>query len=362
MQTSPIGPARLPEFIDLARRLCRDDPRRVPPLRQVLEVELGGGGAFARRGTLQAFLCEEGGRLLGRVAALIHPRLLDVGGAPVGQVGYFECADDEAAAGSLLGAAMGWLRARGCRAAWGPMNGGAHRAHRLMTRGHEGAPFLFEPRNPPYYPRLFEAHGFRPLHRWSSFELDRASVRPVLGVLARGARGAEARGLCIDALDPRRGGEVIARLHRILDRVWAGHVGYVPLEADEFAEVFAGVLALMTERNIGVVVDAEGRDLGCGFTYPDRAAEARALDGDAAGWAAVAAGPRPRRVVYHTVAFLPEARRTQAPFLLMERGLRYMVEDGYEEFLVALVTEELGLFHRVAQPTRDYVLYERELT
>ena len=54
------------------------------------------------------------------------------------------------------------------------VGGWAHRLHRFMVRGFERAPFLFEPRNPPYYPRLFEANGFAPVHRWYSYEISRA--------------------------------------------------------------------------------------------------------------------------------------------------------------------------------------------
>src|SRR2546430_17312762 len=105
-------------------------------------------------------LCTEGGRVRGRAAASVNRRLRDATHAPIGQVGFFEAEDDDAVAKSLLDAALAWLGGEGARSAWGPMNGGGHPAHRLMTKGVEPAPFLFEPRNPPYYPRLFEACGF----------------------------------------------------------------------------------------------------------------------------------------------------------------------------------------------------------
>ena len=57
---------------------------------------------------------------------------------------------------------------------------------------------------------------------------------------------------------------------------------------------------------------------------------------------------------------VPEERRTPAQFMLLSwGGLRYFEDAGFEELVVALVTEEFRLFERVAEPTREYALYAR---
>ena len=45
---------------------------------------------------------------------------------------------------------------------------------------------------------------------------------------------------------------------------------------------------------------------------------------------------------------------------LMETGLRYLDEDGYDSLLVALVVEGL-LGKQLCEPTREYALYGRAL-
>src|SRR5262249_18177010 len=129
--------------------------------------------AFYRYGRRQLFLCEADGHLAGRIAASINPKLVDPAGSVYGQLGYFECVDDAAVAESLIRAGIDWLGAQGARHVLRPMNGGAHRSHRFMTRGFDRDPFLFEPRNPEYYPKLFAHCGFMPVHRWFSYELNR---------------------------------------------------------------------------------------------------------------------------------------------------------------------------------------------
>jgi GNAT superfamily N-acetyltransferase len=244
------------------------------------------------------------------------------------------------------------------------MNGGAHRPHRFQVAGFERDPFLFEPRNPPYYPALFEACGFRRLHGWQSFDLTHEELAGIRALLDAGTSAAREDGRYrIELVEPRDTGAALARLHPLLDGIWGGHVGYTSLDLEEFAEVFGGVLAVITRRHMGVLVDrASGRDVGCAFMYPDWIEEVRALRGDASGWGAwLASGRRPRRAILHTTAVLPEARGTGGAYLLVAQGIQHLLEDGYEQLTVALVDEDWKLFRKVAAPTRAYALFAREI-
>jgi hypothetical protein len=256
-----------------------------------------------------------------------------------------------------MNAGMDWLRSQGARQVLAPMNGGAHRTHRLLIRGFDRTPFLFEPRNPPYYPRLFERCGMVPVNRWWSYDLDRGQAadlhRRFEKLLAR--RPAPA---VLDVLDPGQSSNTLARVHRLLDGIWAGHVGYASLDVDEFAEVFAGVLSLMALRDIAVLADGGG-DKGVVFVYPDYAAEARSLCGSSAGWGSWLRNGLPPRVVLHTAALLPELRKTSAATALVDWAMRRAVEDGYEQAIVALAVE--GFLSKIGEQTREYALYWRSL-
>ncbi|MBI3268950.1 MAG: GNAT family N-acetyltransferase [Planctomycetes bacterium] len=361
---SQIGPERLGDFVAVAWTLRASDPLWVPPLREPLLRDLAGAGAFGRYGRQALFLCEDDGRPVGRVAAIVNPRLTDAAGAPLGQVGHFECVDDEGVARALLEAAFAWLRAAGAREVVGPMEGGAHRTHRFMTAGFERDPFLFELRNPAYYPRLFEANGFRRVHTWRSFDTTPAELRVALGGagLAVAAVAARARRRYhIHALDPRDAAGTLARVHAILDRAWSGHIGYASFAFDEFLEVFGGVLALLDQEKLGMVVDQDGRDVGFALIFPDYVEEVRALAGSAAGWGRWTGEPRRRRLVWYSIAFAPEARGSGAPFPLIDAGLELLDKTKPEEVVIAMVTQEYKLFGRVLSPTREYALWGRRI-
>jgi hypothetical protein len=350
-----VGSDAIPEFLAVADRVNASDPRWVPPLRQQLAFELGGPCEMSKYGRWQMFLADDG---WGRIAAIVNPRLTGASGAPLGQLGYFECADDTTLATALFDAGAAWLRAQGCRELLGPMNGGAHRLHRLLVRGFAEDPFLFEPRNPAYYPRLFEAWGMRVVHRWFTYELaadkiDELGRRFGRVVDARPLHGALVIG------NPGDAGDTLARLHRLLDDFWTGHIGYASLSLAEFAEAFAGALAVMTQRNL-CIYNEDGRDLGCAFMYADFVAEARQLAGDASGWARWMAGPMPKRMIMHTLALRPEARTSTVPLALMEAGCLKLREDGFDTLLVALVVEGL-LGKQLGPATREYALYGKTI-
>jgi len=356
----PAGPDELDLLLDLPARVEGREPGFVPPLREAVRRELQ--GAAVPGGAIQPFLCLRGGEPVGRAAALLSPRLADGPGAPVGQVGHLVLADDAEAARALLEAAFAWLRARGARRVLAPMNGGVHLAHRAMVEGFERAPFLLEPRNPRFVPRLLEGAGLVPFHEWRTWEVGRGALGPLAERLeAIGRRGAPgARVEFLDtAADPAG---ALARVHALLDRAWAGHVGWAPITLGELAASFGALLPLMPARHAAVLRDGGGRDLGFGFMYPDWIDEVRALGGDAAGWGSWMGRARPRRVVAHTVAMIPEARGRAAGARLVAAGLRSALEHGYEELVFPLTAETFRHWdHALPPPTRRYALYGRSL-
>jgi hypothetical protein len=163
----------------------------------------------------------------------------------------------------------------------------------------------------------------------------------------------------IDLLEPSDAQGTLARIHPLLDGVWKGHVGYASIGQEELAEVFGGVLSLMTSRHIGVLVDGSGQDTGCSFMYPDYANDVRNLRGSARGWGEwLGRGSQPSGLVMHTLALLEEARGSAGSAMLLQRGLEHFFEDGYERLIVALVVEDWPLFRRFKAPSRRYALYE----
>jgi GNAT superfamily N-acetyltransferase len=361
MATLQICSPDVDAFVELSFQLNGGDPQWMPPMRARLQQEVTGADAFGRYGRIQLFGCDSDGRLVGRIAAIVNPRLVDAGGHPVGQVGYFESVDDTRVSSLLFDAAFEWLRAAGAHQVWGPMNGGPHRTHRFITEGFERDPFLFEPRNPPHYPRLFESAGFSPIQTWFSTDLSSESLRKALASqpMLR-VREATRRRYELERVNPSDAATVLRRLHALLDAMWTGHIGYTSLDFPEFVEIFAPALSLMTPGDVHIAVDRTSRrDVGCVFTLPDYSAEVRALNGDATGWGRwLHDGRRPRRLVLHTMGAASEARGTGIASAFVRATFEQCVEH-YDEGVIALTI--VGGLERLGTPTRRYALYGRQL-
>jgi hypothetical protein len=237
------------------------------------------------------------------------------------------------------------------------MNGGAHKTHRLMTRGFDRDPFLFEPRNPPYYPTLLAQTGFTPVHRWYSYDFEWAQAAEVLDRFDRVLARRPASGV-IEDLGPDRGEEATVRVHRLLDECWRGHVGYAHVELDEFAEVFRGGLSLMSPGNLGILT-RDGTDVGFSIVLPDYVNEVRALAGRAAGWGGWLGVSQPDRLILHTAALVPDMRHGSAAMAQVAWGFRAGRTGGFKRIVAALVVE--GFLGRIGEATREYTLYGRAI-
>lgn len=364
MNVVQIKTERLSEFIAVARRVHAHDPAWIPPLTQPLLSELAEQETHSSRIKQALYLCVVGGQHVGRVGAFMNPRLLGADGRPVGQIGYFECVEDYDAALALIETACHWLSAQGASEVWGPMAGGAHRPHRFMTAGFQQTPFFLEPRNPPYYPVMFERSGFRQLHAWDSYDIPVAQLCTGLledmHVERKAARAR--RRFRLSFPSSADAGVTLARLHRLLDAIWSGHVGYSSLDFGEFAAVFGGMLTIFPEGYLGVLEYLQGGDAGLALMYPDDVVAFAKLNGDASGWGRWRADKLPDRVVLHTTAVAPEARGGGGVFLFLEDAVRKIRRDGYRYAVIALVDRITGLPFAFAPRTRSYALYRRSIT
>lgn len=153
--------------------LYRNDPNWVTPLRKMIEdifnpeKNAGFVGGDARR-----WLVKKDNKVVGRIAAFYNRDKIESGAEQAGNIGFFECIDDEEAAGLLFDAAKNWLLAEGFTAMDGPVNFGENFFNwGLLVDGFQQQGFGMQ-YNPPYYKRLFENYGFRTYYQQFSYHLD----------------------------------------------------------------------------------------------------------------------------------------------------------------------------------------------
>jgi GNAT superfamily N-acetyltransferase len=349
------------EFTSLPLQVYRDDPYWIPASPEKTLAPFTASSAFHGSGEHQGFLALHRGAPVGRLAAFVNPRLTQ-DGETVGTVGLFEVVEDPDTSERLLAAAFDWLRARGIRRVWGPMNFTIFHGYRFMTRGFERVPFYGEPYNRPSYPGHFQRAGFRPMAKWYSWDLTHDEVRRLCDYLHRRVstdRPAR-REVKVRPFDPASFDDEFARLHRIVTRTFREHLGYTQISLEEFREVYRELGSILRRDHLVFARTRGGETIGFCLAYPDVSEHVRRMRDRVER----NTGPQPAigcaRVCLHSFGIVKQERGTGVAHRLLGTVLGKCLE--YQGTIAALVRErQRNVFERISPPTREYALYERIL-
>ena len=152
-------------FIELPLKLYKDSAYWVCPLdhdiKKVFDKEKN--PCFKEGGEcIRWVLQDEKGEYVGRVAAFINKKTYQLDSYTVGQMGFFECIDNQKAAFTLFEQCEHWLKSREMESMEGPVNFGQRLEWwGLLVDGYNESPVYAMPYTHSYYIPFFEAYGFR---------------------------------------------------------------------------------------------------------------------------------------------------------------------------------------------------------
>ena len=254
-------------FIRLPWRIYAGDPNWVAPLlverRAFLDRRKN---PFFGHSDAELFLAERGGEVVGRIAAIENRRHLETYVDGTGFFGFFECVEDPAVARALIGAAAGWVRARGLRRLRGPMSFTINDECGLLLDAFDRPPVLLMSYNPPYYAALLESAGLAKAQDLFAYRMEVPQRVPER--LAAAAAAVAARGIVVRKLDFSRFDEEVERVHRIHSQAWAQNWGAVPLTVEEM-RALAAELKPLADRDLVFLAEEAGEPVGVSVTVPD---------------------------------------------------------------------------------------------
>ncbi len=269
-QVVPLGMSRGDRlrFLRAGDDIYRGDPHRVLPLtRDFLRRTDPAANPFFRHAEVAHFVLRRGGRDAGRIAAVRNGRAEEFRGDRTGYFGWFECPDDDGAAGALVGAARAWLEARDCSGMLGPVSYSTNDECGLLVDGFDGPPCLMMPYNPPWYERLLLRTGLVPAEDLLAWDLDYATVRTDrmrrIVERARLRHRWSLRPLRMDRFD-----DDIERIREVYNAAWERNWGFVPMSAEEF-RFAAGDLRAIVDPALVLLAEVEGRCVGFSLALPD---------------------------------------------------------------------------------------------
>jgi GNAT superfamily N-acetyltransferase len=346
------------------------DPLWVPPLRSSLKAEFDPDrNPFLAHCDHALFLLERGGRVQGRIAALIDRLALEAWAEPIGMFGYFECGEaDHEGAAALLGAARAWLSARGMKVMRGPWSF-VSQEWGLVIEGFSPRPVVMAPYNPPGYAALLEENGLGKARDLISWEISMPEGYRIPDRILRLTDAIQERhGLRMRRIDMKRYKEEVASFARLSIETLKGNWGFSPITDAEVEAMARDLRPVLRPECVLFATDAAGRDVGFALTIPDINAILARTGGRLfpTGWARLLWGiPRLRRYRMFglgvdrawqgkgvdALLYRMMWEELATPDLTME--INYVLEDNWP---MVNAIAKLG-----ARPSRRYRVYEAAL-
>ena len=262
------GGSELKDFIDLPWNLYAGYPRWVPPLkkevRRLLDPRRHPFWSSAER---RLFLARRGAQAVGRIAGIIDRRYNEFHGEQMGTWGFFECADDPAAAAALFSAVETWARLKGMAFVRGPLNPSTNYELGLLVEGFDYPPTLMMAYNPPYYSGLVESCGFAKEKDLLAFLID-GDYRLPEWMDSLAGRIARKKGIHIRPFRPKDEDAEFARIKEIYNDSWSANWGFVPLSDGEMRDFQKSVMTF-ADPDLAFFIYYEDEPAAVCVIFPD---------------------------------------------------------------------------------------------
>jgi len=208
-----------------------------------------------------------GGKVVGRIAAIVNRSHNAHNGETVGFFGFFDSINDQAVADELVRAASSILREKGLHSIRGPYNPSINDDCGVLVEGNDRPSFVSMPWNPAYYADLLRAAGLptvRTLYAWD-VPLKKPIPERVDRIVERIKRRQSATIRTLDMKNLSREMGIIHRLYNeTLDRNW----GFYPIALDDLLHA-ADDLKAIADPNLIFFVCMEGREVGFSLALPN---------------------------------------------------------------------------------------------
>ncbi len=323
-------------FLDLPYHHYEGVRTFIPPLRMDQATVLNPKkNPFFEHGTIELFLAERGGEVVGRIAAIENGQHLKKYDDGNGFFGFFETVEDYAVAEALLDAAASWLRERGLTGVRGPANPTLNDVAGLLVDGFDRPPSILLPYNYPFYQDYLQRWGFeRAMTMWA-FYVHEAYINKER--MARGAEIVRRRvpNVRVRSLDMKRFDEDVAAAMRIYNEAWAenwGHVPYTEAEALHLAKDLKPVI----EKDLFLFVELDGEPVAFSASLPNlnralkKLPNGRLLPTGLAKLLATIKAGGIYEIRMALMGVLPEHRHLGFDVLLIDQTIQNGLRDGYE--------------------------------
>ena len=150
----------------------------------------------------------------------------------------------------------------------GPFNFNTNHEFGLLVEGFDSDPYVANPHNSAYYPRIYDAIGLRPAMDWYAYRCD--TEMPGIQKMQRVADRLLARHpeIQIRALDLKNFDREVERVRQIYVDAWEQNWAHVRVSDEEFDFIARGLKQII-EPELCFVAEVGDRVAGISITLPD---------------------------------------------------------------------------------------------
>jgi GNAT superfamily N-acetyltransferase len=258
----------LHEFVELPFTIYRNDPYWVPPLRiAVKELLDREKHPFYANAEAEFFLAREGGKVVGRVAAIIdrnHNRFHEEN---AGFFGFFESVDNVEVARALLERARQWVFERGARFLRGPVSPSTNYECGMLVDGFDFSPMVMMPYNPRYYPGLMDQAGLTKAMDLYAY-LSNANTIEMKKIDRVAEKALKTTGVRVRPINMKDFQNDVARIWEVYGAAWQRNWGFIPMTREEFL-LMGKEMKMILKPDLVLIGEVGDRVVGFALALPD---------------------------------------------------------------------------------------------
>ena len=273
-EISPEDKGERKRFVALEHELLRGEPLYIPEIKSDVQKYIRGRSPFYEEMDHALFLASNE-RDVARCAAFINRRWQRDKGEDAGFIGYLAAAPDAGAeVGEMLQMAEGWLAERGAKRVIAPYNGSTMHGIAVLTDAFDEEPMFPFQWQPPHYPPMLEAAGYRPTYPFWIFDVDFSSER----YQTASRRALEDARCEVRQFDKKRWDDELEALREVFNDTFSDEWEFHTLTSEEFHEFFDQMKPIMDARQF-LFAEVDGEVAGFCFGMPDWTPLFRSLKG-----------------------------------------------------------------------------------
>jgi hypothetical protein len=256
------------DFLQVPILVHKNEPLFIPPLRSDVKSTLD----FRKNPYWQTtkgklFVAYDAdGTPIGRIGAFYNLPHQHLYRDDCGYFGYLEFIQDAKLFRQLTEVAAIFLRTQGAKKMVGPINPSLNYELGVLTHGFDQKPYFMMNYNPPWYPEMYTAQGFRACMGFNAYAITPDLDRTKIGRVAEQIK--ERYAARIEEVNWKDFKREALKLKEIYNDAFQGHWGSVPFSDEEFL-YYAKDLTLILDKKMMFKVTVKGEPAGFILAIPN---------------------------------------------------------------------------------------------